>query len=69
MGTGYVARNPVHHLANIGQASTALGVFISTPAISELLLRFDLLQNRRTAVGFIVLPDIFGRVIEAIANQ
>jgi hypothetical protein len=37
--------NPVHHLANIRQASAAFGVFDPALAIPPFLLRFDPLQK------------------------
>jgi hypothetical protein len=37
--------NPVHHLANIRQASAAFGIFSPALAVPQLLFRLDPIQN------------------------
>jgi hypothetical protein len=60
--------NPVHHLANIRQASAAFGVFDPALAVPQLLFRFHPIQNGRMAVGFIVPANVLGRIFETIAD-
>ena len=64
-----VAGNPVHHLANVRQASAALGVFDPAPAVPPSLFCFDPVEKGRTAVGLVVPADVIRGVFEAVANQ
>jgi hypothetical protein len=60
---------PVHHLANIGQASSALGVFGGTVAAACPPLRLDLLQDGGTAVDLPVTSNVFRGIVETIAYR
>ena len=58
-----------HHLADIGQASTALGVAVGTVAGFGLLFRHDPFHDERAAVlGEIVFNILLG-IAKAVANQ
>jgi hypothetical protein len=51
---------PVHHLADIAQASPALRIFNPTLAIAKLLFHPDLFHNRGPLIIQIVLFYILG---------
>ena len=58
----------VHQLANLGQASSALGVGGRAAAIARLLGGEDLCHDQRAAMFLGVLDDIFFGVAEAVAD-
>ena len=58
----------VHHLANLGQASPALGVGCRTVAVARLLGGEDLCHDQRPIVFLGILADIIFRVAEAVAD-
>jgi hypothetical protein len=55
-------RNPVHHLADIGQASTPLGIRVDTVAPARPLFPDNAFKYRRTAImgQVIVFYVLFG---------
>jgi hypothetical protein len=59
---------PVHHLANIHQASAAFGIFCPALTVSQRPFRLDPIENRGMAVGRIVPSNVLGGVFETIAN-
>jgi hypothetical protein len=58
-----------HHLADIGQASPALGVPIGTVAGSGLLFRHDPLHDQGAAVFGEIIFDVLSGIAKAVANQ
>jgi hypothetical protein len=63
-----LARNPVHHLANVSQASATFWVFGVTLAIPEFFLALDSFQDRRSAIVHIILSDILFGISKTVAD-
>ncbi len=60
---------PVHHLADIAQASPALGVFHRALTISKFLFRLDFFHNRGTPILLVIPLDIFSRKAITVTNH
>jgi hypothetical protein len=61
--------NPIHHPADIGQTSPALGILMGAVAAPGLLLGRNLLQDQGTAISEKVLFNGGTGISEAVADQ
>jgi hypothetical protein len=59
----------IHHLADVGKASTALGIHFDASASPRLLFGKNFFHDRRFIVSPDIVLDIGSSVIEAMANQ
>jgi len=62
-------RNFVHNPADVHQASSALWILNSTPAVSQFFLDLDFFHDGRAAVFQIVLPNVFRGIFKAVTDE
>jgi hypothetical protein len=67
-GYAVVAHRFVHHLADIGEASTAFRILFRTLAATSLFLVHDALKDGGSSIIANVLFDIIGTVAKAVTN-